>query len=308
MRFTRLSILIIFCLAMFCSCARTSSYHISDPYTRHPHIQTRFQNGWFLVENQPVKTKYRVLLLPGFLCTDVIYQDMLNDMALQAIGIQLVAGNPPGFKGLPVEKGFNFSIESYAREVCDLNELESYDLIVGHSFFANVLIEVAVNDRYQGPLMLLSPSFSRKSEDSDTRFYDRISRVPIIGQVGTLISYQMMYSSFEPFFIDEKKYKINDLVAEAQKTPKHVAQRLIQAFFNHIDSHGDLAKRLTRTDQPVMYVRGAGDLVKLLPKHRQELAIDPLITIKEIENSKHFVMIDHPRKINRLITKILLNN
>jgi len=306
-RLLRHTILILFIswLALLYGCAHKDIRRISDKYIKRPHIQTRFQDGWFLVANQPVGTRYRVLLLPGFLCTDGIYRDMLTDMARRAAAVQLVAGNPPGFKGLPVEKDFDFSIASYAKKVCDLNDLESYDLIVGHSFFANVLIEVAVNDRYQGRLMLLSPSLSRDSEDADTRFYDRITRVPLVGRACTLISYQMMYSIFEPYFIDEKKHKIDELVIEAQKTPRYISRRLIHAFFDHIDKHGDLAERLTQTNRPVMYVRGVDDNVKLLPKHRKQLAASPLITLREFEGSKHFVMIDYPGRLNRLIIKML---
>jgi len=260
-----------------------------------------------MVENRPAAVKYRVLLLPGFLCTDVVYRDMLDDPAPRKAGIQLVAGNPPGFKGLPVEKGFDFSIEDYAEAVCDLNDCEPYDLIVGHSFFANVLIEVAASDRYHGPLMLLSPSLSREAEDADTRFYDRISRIPLVCRIGTMISYQMLHASFAPYFIEEKKYKIDGLVAEARKSPGCISRRLITSFFDHMDRR-NLASRLARTDQPVMYIRGADDPVRLLPAHRRRLSEAPRITIKEIKHSKHFVMIDHPGKLNQLIIEFLFTS
>ena len=299
------SIWMISILVALCGCVQTKPLILSSQSIEPTQIQTRHQNGWLLVENQPVATKYRVLLLPGFLCTDAIYRDMLNDVTMQDAGIQLVAGNPPGFKGLPVEKNFDFSLERYAEAVCELNEIESYDLIVGHSFFANVLIELAVSDRYQGSLMLLSPSLSRKSEDVETRFFDKIGRAPLVGPISMLAAYQAMNAMFEPYFIDEKKDKLPMVVAEAKKTPRYMARRLLNAFFDYIDGHGDLSKRLCRTSKPVLYVRGVDDNVKLLPAHRRQLAKADLIKIIEIKGSKHFVMIDHPEMLNQFIRKMI---
>ena len=301
------SILMICSLVLLCSCVQTKPLILSSQSIEQPQIQTRYQNGWLLAENQPAETKFRVLLLPGFLCTDTIYRDMLNDKTMPAAGIQLVAGNPPGFKGLPVEKGFDCSIEGYAKEVLELNALETYDVIVGHSFFANVLIEVAASKRYQGSLMLLSPSLSRKSEDMETRFFDGISRVPLVGQISMLMVYQTMGAMFEPYFIDEEKDKIPPVAADARKTPISMACRLLNAFFNYIDDHGDLSKRLGRTNHPVVCIRGVDDHVQLLPAHRRQLAKSPWVKIIEIEGSKHFVMIDHPEMLNQFLLKMIFD-
>ena len=86
---------------------------------------TRTRDGWLLVEHPVTQPRARVLLLPGLLCTDLIFADMLDDPAMEQAGVQLVAGNPPGFKGQPASPGFDFRVETYAQMVEDLARLGS---------------------------------------------------------------------------------------------------------------------------------------------------------------------------------------
>ena len=265
------------------------------------------KKGWVLVENEPQIIKYRVLLLPGFLCTDCIYADMLNDPLMLKEGIQLVAGNPPGFKGQPANEAFDYTIESYAKEVETFNSLEPFDLIVGHSFFANVMIEVAARNQYPDPIMLISPSLHREAEGLDTRILDNISRIPGIGHLTVWIASQMPESLFESYFTKENQDKIEPIAAEAEKTPPAVARILLNSFFDYIDKYGDLTDRLLTTHQPVWYVRGDEDNIDFSEDARKRLNESPLITIKDVPGGMHFIMIDQPHSINRIILEILLN-
>jgi len=270
--------------------------------------KAREKRGWVLIENKPQKVKYRVLLLPGFLCTDFIYADMLNDPLILKAGIQLVAGNPPGFKGQPAKEDFDYTIESYAKEVEAFNSLEPFDLIVGHSFFANVMIEVAARNQYPGPIMLISPSLYREAEGVDTRIMDNMSRIPGIGHLTIWISSQMLESLFESYFTKEKQDKIKPFVAEAEKTSPAVARILLNSFFDYIDKYGDLTDRLLKTHQPVWYVRGDKDCIEFSEDARKRLNEASLITIKDVPGGMHFIMIDQPHAINRIILEFFSIN
>ena len=265
------------------------------------------KRGWVLVENKPQEVKYRVLLLPGLLCTDFIYADMLNDSSMLKAGIQLVAGNPPGFKGQPADAEFDYSIESYAKDVETFNSLEPFDLIVGHSFFANVMIEVAARNQYSGPIMLISPSLYREAEGSDTRIMENMCRIPGIGYLTVWIVSQMPESLFEPYFKKEKQDKVEAIAAESEKTPPAVARILLNSFFDYIDKYGNLTDPLLTTHQPVWYIRGDKDNIKFSEDDRNRLKKSPLITIKDVPGGMHFIMIDQPHAINRIILGILLN-
>ena len=119
---------------------------------------TRERDGWQLVERPVDGAVRRVLLLPGLMGCDVVFTQLLAEPALAAAGVHAIAGNPPGFKGLPVARDFDFSIESYAALVEEIAAAEHFDVLVGHSYFANVLIEVAARGAYAGKLVLISPS------------------------------------------------------------------------------------------------------------------------------------------------------
>jgi predicted alpha/beta superfamily hydrolase len=55
-------------------------------------------------------------------------------------------------------------MESYAQLASRLVADRSCDVVVGHSLGANVAIELASTQDFSSPLVLLSPSFSRKDE------------------------------------------------------------------------------------------------------------------------------------------------
>jgi pimeloyl-ACP methyl ester carboxylesterase len=267
--------------------------------------KARASHGWVFVKNHPQKIKYQVLLLPGLSCTDVIFTDMLNDPSMENAGIHLVAADPPGFKGLPLDDDFEISIENYAILLEELTQRENYDLIVGHSFFANVAIEIGARNNYAGKLMLLSPSLYTDAEPFDVRLLDSMTRVPGIGYVSMQITYQMLDTIFEPYLAQENKGKVNLLVKEAQKTHQDITQKQLNAFFDHIETYENLTDRLLTANNQIFYVIGTEDNIEFSDAVRKKLSGNKNITIKDIENGKHFLMIDHPKKINALIADFL---
>jgi pimeloyl-ACP methyl ester carboxylesterase len=267
--------------------------------------KAKVTHGWLFVENHPQKNKYQVLLLPGLFCTDVIFTDMLNDPSMENAGIHLVAADPPGFKGLPLDDGFEISIENYSILLEKQTQMKNYDLIVGHSFFANVAIELGARNNYTGKIMLLSPSLYSDAEPFDVRLLDSMTRVPGVGYVSMQITYQMLDTIFEPYLAQENQDKINLLVEEAQKTHQDITRKQLNAFFDHIETYENLTDRLLTANNQIFYVVGTEDNIEFSDADRKKLSENKNITIKDIENGKHFLMIDHPQKINDLIAEFL---
>jgi len=267
--------------------------------------EARAAYGWFFVENHPQKEKYQVLLLPGLFCTDVIFTDMLNDPIMENAGIHLVAADPPGFKGLSLGDDFEISIKNYAILLEELIQKENYDLIVGHSFFANVAIEIGARNNYAGKLMLLSPSLYSGAEPFDVRLLDSMTRVPRVGYVSMKITYQMLDTISEPYFAQENQGKVNLFVKEAKKTHQDITQKQLNAFFDHIQTYENLTDRLLTADNQIFYVIGTKDNIEFSDVDRKKMSRNKNITIKDIENGKHFLMVDYPKTINTLIAEFL---
>src|SRR5829696_5797182 len=137
--------------------------------------------GWELRESGPAKADHTVLLLPGGLCTAAFCNDVMTAPGLAGAPIRLVAATLPGFGS--TRPPSDLSMESYARIVGDLARDLGCDVVVGHSLGANVAIEMAAAGEFPGPVVLLSPTFSRGDEVKVLGLLDRIGRVPVIGSL-----------------------------------------------------------------------------------------------------------------------------
>jgi pimeloyl-ACP methyl ester carboxylesterase len=256
---------------------------------------TRESGGWQLVEPPAEGPIRRALLLPGLLGCDIVFTQLMAEPTLAAAGVQAIAGNPPGFKGLPVARDFDFSVEGYAALVEDIAAAEHIDVIVGHGYFANVLIEVAARGVHGGKLILISPSLGRGAATKDLRDLDRFSRHPVLCNPIWWLTYLMMRSTFKPYFGDPAL--LAEVTAAGRSIPRGVACRTLLGLFGHLDRHGDLASRLALTRVPVRYLRGSEDDVGFTAAHRAALGRNPLIEVHEIPGARHFAMCDQPASV-----------
>jgi len=269
-------------------------------------MPNRRESGlWSFVERVPPRVSHRALLFPGLLLTDFIYADMLADPSLDDAGVALAAVNPPGFRGQPVPPGFDYSMESYADLVEELAANEGADVLVGHSLFGNVLIEVAARGRYRGKLVLISPSLYRQAEGSDTRTLDSLSRVPVVAQATWALAYMAMDSIMKPYFTEEKKDRLPKAVAEAKMTSRPGARQLLLSLFRGIDKHQDLTARLASTNIPTWYIRGEQDNIGFCDEVRAKLAASPKVKIRDVPGSRHMVMIDRPQDVLAVIREAI---
>lgn len=266
-------------------------------------LTERSVRGWLLVEEVPAEAKSRVLLLPGLQGSDLVFRKLMQSAKLSANSVHVVAGNPPGFKGLPVPGGFDYSVDSYAALVEQLAEAERFDLILGHSFAANVLIEVAARGNYRGKLVLISPSLYREAETKELLMLDSMSRKPVLSGVMWWLTYMMMDSVFRPYVDD--KAALDAVVRDGKRIPRSVGRNVLFGYFDHIDRHRNLSDRLLKTKIPVTYARGSKDDIRFTAEDRERLKTSSLIRVVEIDGARHFAMIDKPDEVAALIVESL---
>ncbi|HHN48415.1 MAG TPA: alpha/beta hydrolase [Bacteroidales bacterium] len=267
-------------------------------------METKTTNpDWEMVQVTPTTPKFTVLFLPGLLGSDQVFSKLMQSNIFAGKDIRLIAGNPPGFKGLPTPEGFSFSIESYALLYENLAKAEKVDLMVGHSYSGNVLIEVAARKNFKGKLMLISPSLYRKAETREVLMIDSFSRKKLLSGIIWWLSYQMMTSLFKPYFADKAELAL--AVKNSNKIPRPVARKVLLQYFNHLDKHQNLAKRLTTTSIPVCYLRGSLDDIKFTEVDKKAILESKLISYVDVEGARHFAMVDKPDEVARAIIDFL---
>ncbi len=270
--------------------------------TQRGPLRRREEAGWAVIENEPALTTHRVLMLPGLFCTAEFYTAMLADPALTAAGVLAMAADPPGFAGRPVPAGFDYTIDSYAEMVEGFAARESVDLVVGHSYFANVGIEIAARGTYGGKLLLLSPSFSRADEEHDLISLDEASRTPVVGTLVWLGINPTLKKGMRDRLPSER---FNELFREMKRNPHAANRRLVTGFFDHIGRHGDLATRLAGTNTTVWVGRGDRDEIGFTPEEQAVIDAAPHVTLKTIPGAAHFSITDTPHEVVQLILDLL---
>jgi pimeloyl-ACP methyl ester carboxylesterase len=255
-------------------------------------------DGWTFRSGGPGEAPRTVLLLPGAFCTAAFYEEVLADPALTAAGVRFIAATPPGFGGNPVPDGFDMSIDAYAALVEEEAERLSCDAIAGHSLFANVLILVASRGRFGGPLVLLSPCFSRGDEEKDVRQMAGVARVPGAGALLFRLMPRMLSSSMKGRFPEARQ---DELVGEMKKgSPQHNRQLALR-YFEHLDEPGSLAQRLADSGAHAWVVRGDEDEIGLTAEEAAVLEAAPSIATVTIPGARHFSMTDQPAAVTSTI-------
>jgi pimeloyl-ACP methyl ester carboxylesterase len=230
-----------------------------------------------------------VLLLPGAMCTAAFYDDLVADPRFAERGVRLVAVTPPGFGGEPAPP--DVSVESYARIGADLASEHGADVVVGHSYWANVIIEMAATGGFAGPVVLLSPCFSREDEEKDFRVIDRLGRIPGIGRLPFLLLPRGMDSAMKGRLPADRH---DALVAEMLRTDMKVTRPLIRKYFDHLDRHGSLVDRLSGSGVPAWVVYGENDEIGLTAAERAGLEQAENVTLVTVPGAAHMLMTDQP--------------
>jgi pimeloyl-ACP methyl ester carboxylesterase len=257
-------------------------------------ISSREHLGWELHEAGPEDAKHRVLLLPGALATWAFYEDLLAERSMRESTIRFVATTVPGFGG--TDPPDDLSMESYSGLASRLAADLSCDVVVGHSLGANVAAEMVSTGEFSGPVVLLSPSFSRKDESIFPRALDRLSR--IFGH----LPYSLMLKLMGPAFgssLPEARREI--LLNELRQNDPRFVRAQTHSYLAYLDRHGSLAKRFCDMNVPAWVVFGEKDDIGLTPAERELLTAAPNVTLVEIADTGHFALNNKPDQIADIV-------
>jgi len=249
-------------------------------------------DGWVVREFGPKESDRTALFLPGALASHNFIEDVaaVPDIAT----VRLVATTLPGYAGTPAPA--DDRIETYASQAGRLAATVGADIVVGHSLGANVALEMAAAREFSGPLILISPSFSRKDESIAPRALDKLSRV--LGHLPYSLVLKLIGGMLKGNVPENRQAA---LAAEFKKNDPRSVRRLTHTVMRYYDSHGNLAPRLCDSGSPAWVVFGEKDDVKLQVEERRQLEACPQVTLVTIEGTGHFSLNTHPERIAQLM-------
>src|SRR4051794_3204611 len=216
-------------------------------------MAARNHNGWDIQESGPADAQRAVLLLPGGLCTADFYDDILAEPGIRDAPVRRVATTTPGFGGTAPLDDLRF--ESYATAATRLAEDLGCDVVVGHSMGANLAIEMVVSGQFTGPVVLLSPSFSRGDEAKEFAFVDRAGRVPVLGP---MVWWAMLKGLPRVAKKEFPAERADALVACMARNDPGDARAAAREYFDYFERGGALASRLCETGVPAWVTFGDG--------------------------------------------------
>ncbi|MEV8098599.1 alpha/beta hydrolase [Kitasatospora sp. NPDC085879] len=258
-------------------------------------------HAWDVRESGPADAPHRVLLLPGGLCGTGFYEDMMAAPELAGAPIRLVAATVPGHAGTVAPK--DVSMENYAAITAAFAADRGCTAVVGHSMGANVALEMVGGGHFNGPVVLLSPTFSRQDESRALAVASAVGRVP---GLGALAWPTMLWLAPKALADSIPERRRPALLADLRKNSAPFCRRAIAAYFEYLDRHGSLASRLCGSGVRAWVVRGDRDEVGLTDSERAALLTCPSVSLEEIPDSGHLVMVEQPGAVARLVADAVL--
>jgi pimeloyl-ACP methyl ester carboxylesterase len=250
--------------------------------------------GWILRESGREGADHTVLLLPGALATAAFYEDLLAEPKLSGASIRFVATTLPGFGGTPAPE--DVSMENYAGLAGALATDIGCDVVVGHSLGANVAIEMVSGGKFSGPVVLISPSFSRVDESRFPRALDVLGRV--LGHLPFALMLKIigpaMKSSLPP-------HRRDALIAELRNNDPRFLRRQTRSYLEYLDRHGSLDRRLCDSGVRAWVVFGDRDDIGLTDDERDVLDKCPSVTTATISDAGHFTLNEKPGEIAEIV-------
>ena len=170
--------------------------------------------------------------------------------------MRAIATTLPGSGRVPFPPRFDASVEAYAAFAGNLARDLVCHAVVGHSFGANVAIEMAVGGHFGGHLILLAPTFSAEDEMEGPRDVqpDRLRAGPALARHRTAL--QKLPEDAQGRGSPDR---VDRLAAEMASNDRAAIRLTLRRSFEYLYRHGTIAGRLCRPGVRAEVVIGEKD-------------------------------------------------
>ncbi|MGW0875560.1 alpha/beta fold hydrolase [Streptomyces sp. NPDC002740] len=249
---------------------------------------------WEVRRAGPRDAPHRVLMIPGALCTTAFYADLMAEPAMAGLGT--IAATLPGFGR--TEAPEDVSVEHYARLMADFAAEAGCDTVVGHSLGANVAIEMAAAGLFTGPVVLLSPTFSRGDESRSLSVINAVARVPGLGTAAWAGMLKLLPRAME----DElPPPRAKALAAAMADNDPAACRRILRHHYAYLDRYPSLVRRLCEAGVPAWVVRGDRDEIGLTDAERRGLEACRNIRTVTVPDAGHFALVEQPARVAAVV-------
>jgi pimeloyl-ACP methyl ester carboxylesterase len=253
---------------------------------------------WQTIESGPADAPATVLLLPGGLCTAAIFTYVME--ALADAPVRVVAATLPGYGRTPYPQ--DLTLENYASLASALAEDLGADVVGGHSFGANVVLEMAISGQCPGTALLLSPTFSAPDEDKGLRILDRIGRVPGLGPLAWRMALKAIPGSLSDSLPPERRDTVQAILADNDPT---FCRRSVRAYFAYFGRRGDLVGGLRESGVRAVVAFGDHAETGLADDERAGLERSDHIQLVTIEGATHMHVVEKPERTAELVLELV---
>jgi len=251
---------------------------------------------WDVRRAGPYEAAHRVLMIPGGLCTTEFYADVMAEPAVAELG--LVAVTMPGFGD--TEAPEDASMENYARLLAEFAVESGCEVVVGHSLGANVAIEMAAADLFKGPLVLLSPTFSRRDEATFLAVMNVLGRVPGLGGASWAGMLKLLPKAMKR---ELPAHRAEALAADMAGNDPATCRRIVRRYYEYLDRYPSLVPRLCEAAVPAWVVRGDHDEIGLTDGERRGLEACPHVRMVTVPDAGHAVLVEQPARVADVVVE-----
>ncbi|MEU6141965.1 alpha/beta hydrolase [Streptomyces sp. NPDC047081] len=249
---------------------------------------------WDVRRAGPVEAPHRVLMIPGGLCSTEFYADVMAEPVLA--GLSTVAVTQPGFAGTTAPE--DVSMEHYAELLARFAHDTGCDVLVGHSLGANVAIEMAAAGLFKGPLVLLSPTFSRGDEAKFLAVMNTVGKVPALGGA---VWAGMLWLLPRAMKREMPAHRAETLSADMAGNDPAVCRRIVRRYYEYLDRYPSLVPRLCEAAVPAWVVRGDHDEIGLTDGERRGLEACPQVRLVTVPDAGHMLLVEQPARVAEVI-------
>jgi pimeloyl-ACP methyl ester carboxylesterase len=155
---------------------------------------------------------------------------------------------------------------------------------------------MAGSQAFSGPVVLLSPSFSRRDESKFPRTLDRLSRV--LGSLPYSLMFRMIGPAMKSSLPPARR---EALIAELKKNDPRDVRTGTRLYLEYLDRHGSLVARLCDSGVRSWVVFGERDDIGLLDDERRSLEACGDVTLVTIPDTGHFALNDKPTRVAEIV-------